>query len=84
MTEHQRVQRATMVREQPFLGFGVVYAVTFFGCSLAFDLLRVWGVTGMSGVDRYLFAVSLALVQWLRLRSWARRVLSRTQDTPAG
>ena len=84
MTEHQREQCATIIREQAFLGFVVVYAITFFGCTLAFDVLRVWGVTGVSGVDRYLFAVSLALVQWLGLRSWARRVLSGTQDSPAG
>lgn len=82
MTELQREQRATIIREQPFLGFAVVYAIAFLGCTLAFDALRVWGVTGVSGVDRYLIAGSLALVQWLGLRSWARRVLSGIQDPP--
>jgi len=83
MTEHQREQRATFIREQPFLWFGVVYAVAFFGCTLAFDVLGAWGVTGISGVDRYLFAASLAFVNWLGLRSWARRILSGTLDSPA-
>jgi hypothetical protein len=83
MTEHQREQRATIIREQPLLGFGVVYAIAFFGCTLAFDVLSAWDVTGVSGVDRYLFAASLAFVYWLGLRSWARRILSGTQDSPA-
>ena len=83
MTQHQREQRAMIIREQPLLAFFVVYAVAFCGCTLGFDLVSAWGATGLTGVDRYVFAGGLALAYWLRLRSWARRVPSGTRESPA-
>ncbi len=82
MTKLQREQRATIIREQPFLGFVVLYAFAFLGCTIAVDALRVWGVTGLSGGGRYLLPLALTLSPWLGLRGWARRALGGTQDQP--
>jgi hypothetical protein len=82
MTDLQRLQRAAFVREQPLLWFALLYAVAFLGCAVAHDVLVISGAAGLSPFSRYLLPLVVALLAWLGLRGWSRRVVGGTLHRP--
>jgi len=75
MTNLQRMQRASFVREQPLLWLVLLYAAAFLGCAVANDVQRIWGTAGLSTLGRYVVPVVLAFPAWLGLRRWSRHVV---------
>lgn len=75
--EQQRMGRAGFIHDQPGLWLAMTYAVAFLGVSVAGDLWNrfIPPLAHESGAWRYFIPLSIAIPQWIGLRSWARRVL---------
>jgi hypothetical protein len=73
MTDQQRQQRATFIREQSVLWLFLLYAGAFVPYPAALDALPPAGAPAPSHMQRYLLPLVIALPSWLGLQGWARR-----------
>jgi putative addiction module component (TIGR02574 family) len=69
--EGQLRSRAEFILEEPGLWFAFLFAAGFLATSAAIDLLSLELPPGW----RYIFPFFQAVVPWLGLRDWARRIL---------
>jgi hypothetical protein len=69
----RRKHSVTFIFEAPILWLFLVYAMTFFGCSIAIDTLDMVTGSNASTATRYLLPSAIGLPMGIGLVRWARR-----------